>query len=55
MERCKEVTKTSTNPNGMKISDISYLLRNEIDDKYKVLKNHIGRIRSNQIKYGKRK
>ena len=32
MERCKEVTKTSTNPNGMKISDISYLLRNEIDD-----------------------
>jgi dephospho-CoA kinase len=32
MERCKEVTKTLTNPNGMKISDISFLLRNEIDD-----------------------
>lgn len=32
MERCKEVTKTPKNKNGMKISDIAYLLRNEIDD-----------------------
>jgi hypothetical protein len=46
-ERDSEMMKAS-------LSDF-FDVRNEIDEKYKVLKNHIGRIRSNQIKYGKRK